>query len=239
LSSEFFFQNKIVRKYRKKLITKIREAPVLNIYEIRLLENYNAIIELFLKKHIKGSYLESRFADIFIMIRELTSNAIKANYKYFYFRIRNIEDIPEEAERLLSHKIIDFISENWNDAFFMMLQKEHNLRVRLLYKEVYNYKIFGVENTRPMSRTEKNRITDIIKRIGKQKNIEDFLRHYGEKGEGGGMGIYIIIAYLKKMGLSYRSLFYTFSPSTIAYLIFPNTNPKIGIQKLIPSYIIE
>ena len=134
---------------------------------------------------------------------------------------------------------IDFISENWNDAFFMMLQKEHNLRVRLLYKEVYNYKIFGVENTRPMSRTEKNRITDIIKRIGKQRNIEDFLRHYGEKGEGGGMGIYIIIAYLKKMGLSYRSLFYTFSPSTIAYLIFPNTNPKIGIQKLIPSYIIE
>ena len=229
----FCSDNKIIKKYRKKLIKEVKKSPILSLDDIRFLENYNEIIEIFLKKHIKGSYLEEKFPDIFIMMRELTSNAIKANYKYFYFYLKEIYEIDHSAELLLSRRIIDYISENWNDGFFIMLQKEYNLRVRLLYKEMYNYKIFGVENTRSMTNVEKNRVVNIIKKINRQKNIEDFLRAYGEKGEGGGMGLYIIMAYLRKMGLSYRSLIYFPSPCTTAYLIFPNANPKLNIKKFI------
>ena len=151
-------------------------------------------------------------------IKELTSNAKKANTKRVYFEEKKL-DINNEMQYKKGMEC--FKQDTLDDInHYLMLQKEKGLYIKVLLQKRNSKMKIEIKNNSPLTVYEYKRIHDKIARAGKYESVEDAFSQILDNSEGAGLGIIIMILMLRKIGLSEQNFqFYTENGETITRII--------------------
>ena len=132
-------------------------------------------------------------------VQELAGNAKKANTKRVYFIEKGL-DLSNPRDYKIG---MESFKENTlgNIAYYLKLQKENGLYIRLILQVKKNIISIEVRNNVAVTKTELIRIHYKLARSRQFKSMEDALSQVLDDSEGAGLGLVILVLMLKKMGL--------------------------------------
>jgi len=132
-------------------------------------------------------------------VHELAANAKKANTKRVYFADRNLDILnADDYKEGMKHFKGDTLS---NTDYFLRLQTEKELYIRLVLQIQKNIIYIEVRNNVVATRTELIRIHDRLARTRQYKTLDEALSQVFDDTEGAGLGLVILILMLRKVGL--------------------------------------
>jgi len=132
-------------------------------------------------------------------VHELVANAKKANVKRVFFSDRKL-DLFRSGDYEVGMKHFKEVTLN-NIAYYLRLQKEKNLYVKLVLQIRENIIYVEVRNNSIATRAELIRINDRLARTRQYKTLDEALSQVFDDTEGAGLGLVILILMLKKIGL--------------------------------------
>jgi putative nucleotidyltransferase with HDIG domain len=133
-------------------------------------------------------------------INELTTNAKKANTKRVYFVEKKLDiNNPIDYEIGMRTFKEETLS---NIAYYLQLQKDAGLYVKVLMQVKKTNIIIEVRNNSEMTKTEFKRVFDKLARSRQFTTLEEALTQVLDDSEGAGLGLVIMILMLKKVGLN-------------------------------------
>jgi len=140
-------------------------------------------------------------------LKELTTNAKKANTKRIYFTEKKLnlfkQSDYEEGMR-------NFKEDTLNDqAHYLRLQKEARLYVKVTLYASDSMIEIKVQNNSQMTRTEFKRMFDKVARAKQFTSLNDAMAQILDSSEGAGLGIVIMMLMLKKIGLGQDAFEFT------------------------------
>ena len=155
-------------------------------------------------------------------VHELTANAQKANIKRMYFSDLELDLLnPDDYKEGMLH--FRKITMN-NVEYYLRLQKDKELYVRLVLQVRKNIICVEVRNNVIATRTELIRIHDRLARTRQYKTLEEALSQVFDETEGAGLGLVILILMLKKIGLDEDCFDISVTDKeTVARIIIPLT----------------
>jgi signal transduction histidine kinase len=146
--------------------------------------------------------MESLADRLWYCIEELLVNAKKANTKRVYFLEKQL-DITKTCDYEKGMK--SFKADTFSDIDrYLRLQKEAKLYVKLILQEKREKIEIEVRNNVELMPNEYRRMHDKLARAS-QYDVEDTFRQTDET-EGAGLGLAIIVLFLKQIGLSEANL---------------------------------
>jgi len=132
-------------------------------------------------------------------LKELTTNAKKANTKRIYFAEKKLDLFKqldyEEGMKSFKEETLN------NQAHYLQLQKDARLYVRVTLYASESMIVIRVQNNSQMTRTEFKRMFDKVARARQFTTLNDAMSQILDSSEGAGLGIVIMILMLKKIGL--------------------------------------
>ena len=174
----------------------------------------NEVASCFLREHNQEYIIKY----VLYCIKELTSNAKKANTKRVYFEEKNLNINNELQYKKGMESFKQETLDNINH--YLMLQKEKGLYIKVLLQKRNKKMKIEIKNNVPLTVFEYKRIHDKIARAGKYESIEDAFSQILDNSEGAGLGIIIMILMLRKIGLSEQNFqFFTENGETITRII--------------------
>ena len=153
-------------------------------------------------------------------LNELVTNSKKANTKRIYFRERKL-DITNKDDYELGMK--DFKSETLNNIkYYLKLQKEAGLYVKLILQTRNNKIKIEVRNNSVLTVEEYKRMHDKLSRAQQYTTVDQALTQVLDDTEGAGLGLIIMILMLEKIGLTEENFqVLTEDGETITRIILP------------------
>jgi antitoxin component of MazEF toxin-antitoxin module len=146
--------------------------------------------------------MEELAARLWYCVEELLVNAKKANTKRVYFWEKQL-DIADAAA--YDKGMQSFRSDTFGDIDrYLQLQKEAKLYIKLILREKDDAIEIEVRNNVELLPNEYRRMHDKLARAS-QYNAEDTFNQTDE-AEGAGLGLAIIVLFLKQIGLSEANL---------------------------------
>ncbi len=132
-------------------------------------------------------------------LKELTTNAKKANTKRIYFIEKKLDLLkPADYEEGMKNFKEDTLG---NQAYYLQLQKEARLYVKVTLYASEDLIRIKVQNNSQMTKTEFKRMFDKVARAKQFVSLNDAMAQILDSSEGAGLGIVIMILMLKKIGL--------------------------------------
>ncbi len=192
------------------------EATIIKIIH-RYLERYDII-------YIKNT--------IITVAKELINNAIKANVKRLYFKLKNLDITKPEDYRngMDTFKTDTFHGDT--EEIFDKLNKS-KLVVRVSFKTTENHIHINIINNIPILDSELSKTNSRIKKAYKYNDIAEAFEDVLDDSEGAGLGLIMALMLLKNSGLSSESFrIYRKNDLTIATLAIPQrmTQPESRIK---------
>ena len=140
-------------------------------------------------------------------LKELTTNAKKANTKRIYFAEKKLDLFkPSDYEKGMK----EFKEETLNNqAHYLQLQKDARLYVRVTLHASDSVIKIKVQNNSQMTKTEFKRMFDKVARAKQFTSLNDAMSQILDSSEGAGLGIVIMILMLKKIGLGIDAFDFT------------------------------
>lgn len=185
------------------LESKIREAartsvPV-SIKSFTLSKETEAKIDDVLKLFLEELGQGVLFDRISYCVKELTTNAKKANTKRIYFEEKNL-DITNSDDYKIG--VATFMSDTVpNIEHYLALQQEAGLHILVEFQIVNGALVILVKNNSEISEMEQLRIYDRIARSRGFDSVEEILSSVMDDTEGAGLGLVILTVMLRKLGL--------------------------------------
>jgi len=140
-------------------------------------------------------------------LKELTTNAKKANTKRIYFTEKKL-DLFKQSDYEEGMK--NFKEDTLNDqAHYLQLQKEARLYVKVTLFASDSKIEIKVQNNSQMTRTEFKRMFDKVARAKQFTSLNDAMAQILDSSEGAGLGIVIMMLMLKKIGLGQDAFEFT------------------------------
>lgn len=133
-------------------------------------------------------------------LNELVVNAKKANTKRIYFKEKNLNifDLNDYNKGMKTFKN-DTLN---NINYYLKLQKDAGLYVRLILQVKNNNIIIEVRNNSQITPFEKERIQQKLEQAQQYESIQDALTTVLDDSEGAGLGLVILILMLEKIGMT-------------------------------------
>jgi len=209
----------------EKIVKAIRlEIPlVMTTYTLpRKVERYiEKVVTLFLE-YIRQSSLRD---NIIYCVQELVVNAKKANTKRVYFMDKGLDlNRPDDYHVGME----TFRDETLNNIqYYLELQKEHGLYVKLILHLKENTITIEVRNNSLITAEELERIRKRLAKARVYKDIEEALVNILDDTEGAGLGLVILVLMMKKLGLSENCFSISRTESeTVAKIVIPKDIKK-------------
>lgn len=182
-------------------------------------ENFFKIVENTIYKILNLKNQIHLANQIAFVIKELISNANKANLKRIYFKLKKI-NINNKLEYDIGVKCFTHHIINKGYQYIEKHAKEEKVFIKVLFKKNTSKKLsIYVINNANITIQEKNRIKEKVKLFKKlkKKSPKDF--NIIDETEGAGMGIFLSLRILKKIGINSSSFkIYNKNNTTIASL---------------------
>ena len=153
-------------------------------------------------------------------VKELTTNAKKANTKRVFFNEKglNITDPNDYKKGMEAFKEATLS----NIEFYLQKQKQKGLYIRLNLQIRDNTIFIEVRNNSTITRAELIRIHDRLARSHQYNSLDEAFSQVLDDSEGAGLGLIILVLMLKKMGLNEECLdIHSTEKETIAKIMVP------------------
>lgn len=155
-------------------------------------------------REISSAYGRSDIAPALeIILKELVTNAAKANFKKIFFAENGLLlENPEHYEE----GILRFRELFSQEMFAQYGIKARNARLEVLIVFDYNADrfLFEIQNNVPMSSAEERRVREKLKLAMSCGNAGEFIMEHVDETEGAGLGLMLCIAALRSISVNPR-----------------------------------
>ncbi|OHD64269.1 MAG: hypothetical protein A2176_01320 [Spirochaetes bacterium RBG_13_51_14] len=186
--------------------------------------------------HYDLNYIKNQIINI---VKELVNNAIKANLKRIYFKLKNLDINKTEDYRLGMETFKDEAYQEDSAHIFENLEKS-NLVVRIAFKTADEYLYINVINNVPILQTELSKINARIKKAYKYRDISEAFEEVLDESEGAGLGLIMALMIFKNIGMPPEAFrIYRKNDLTIAAIAIPQTMDKIRSRIQVAEEILR
>ena len=199
-----------------------------------LLMLINSILTRELAKHD----LEYLIYSVITIIRELIVNSLKANAKRIFFQINDIDindhvKYKEGVERFKEEVVGDF--ETIKDD---ILNNEHNINLNI--EQESDCIRFTIKNSVPIIPEELIRINMRLALAAQKSTFNDIYEEIEDETEGAGLGLALIVMFLKSMGIDPSSFTIKSDGNvTVASFLIPYLLKPMEILTTVKKQILE
>ena len=188
----------------------------------RKFEHYIEQVVTIYMDHIKQGSLCN---NVIYCIKELVVNAKKANTKRVYFIDRGL-DLNNNND--YNQGMSTFKDDTLNNLdYYLDLQRQKGLYVKLLLHLQDNTIIIEVRNNSTITSSELNRIQKRLNQAREYRNMEEAIFQLMDESEGAGLGLVILVSMLKGLGLESDAFkILKTEKETVARIIIPKNIKK-------------
>ena len=201
--------------YQNEIITAVRNESDIVFVSYSALEKTEEKIKFALAKILEKHNRIDIFTPIFSCIKELISNATKANAKKILMEEGVIKDSDDTEE--VVRKIRSILNEK-SLLEYGIKAKQHKMSTRI-YLKVYKKHLFiEVINNIPLNKKDMAKVNDRIKKSSKYDNIaEYFMDNPDPEAEGMGLGLSMVVVLLKNINITHRNFVLTTDGTSKTY----------------------
>ncbi len=182
--------------YKESIKNNERFYLQFNFFSPEVEEIFMKVIHRLLEKH-DILYLKEMLITV---IREVITNAVKANTKRLYFKMSNLDIKKKEDYRKGMESFKNDVYATESDIFNKL--KEVNLSVRVMFDHnPESLKIHVINNT-PILEEEQRKIESRIKKAYSYNDISEAFEDVMDDSEGAGLGLIMALMLLKNAGFS-------------------------------------
>jgi len=176
---------------------------------------------------------------IITIVKELSNNAIKANIKRLYFKLKNLEISSSTDYRKGMETFKEEVFEGDNADIFEKLEKSQ-LVVRVSFKTTDEHIHISVINNIPILDSELSKINARIKKAYKYKDISEAFDDVLDDSEGAGLCLIMAMMLYKNSGLPADSFkIYKKGELTIATISIPQNISERDIHEKLTDSILK
>ncbi|MBN2042052.1 MAG: HDOD domain-containing protein [Spirochaetes bacterium] len=157
------------------------------------------IIHRFLENH-DILYLKEMLLTV---IREIITNAVKANTKRLYFKLKKLDISKKEEYRQGMESFKNDVYGSDNTIFEKL--KEVNLLVRIIFEYIHDSIQITIINNTPILEEEQKKIESRINKAYTYNDISEAFEDVMDDSEGAGLGLIMAIMLMKNAGFSKES----------------------------------
>ncbi len=192
------------------------------------------ILELYLAEFGQEKLLEP----LSYCVKELISNAQKANAKRIYFEEHGLQISSREDYELGMQSFISEMSANL--AHFIQQLRERHLAIDVVFHATGDSFTISVSNSTALTPVEQKRINDRIVRARAFHSFFEALEASFDSTEGAGLGIMILIQFLKRIGLGEDALsIRTEGGKTVASIAIPIPDVHLEQIRVLTDVIVR
>ncbi|HQO39292.1 MAG TPA: hypothetical protein PK986_02380 [Spirochaetota bacterium] len=201
--------------YQNEIITAVRNESDIVFVSYSALEKTEEKIKFALAKILEKHNRIDLFTPIFSCIKELISNATKANAKKILMEEGVIKN-PDDSEEVV-RKVRSILNEK-SLLEYGIKAKQHKMSTRI-YLKVYKKHLFiEVINNIPLNKRDMAKVNDRIKKSSRYDNIaEYFMDNPDPEAEGMGLGLSMVVVLLKNINITHRNFVLTTDGTTKTY----------------------
>jgi HD-like signal output (HDOD) protein len=192
------------------------------------------ILEMYLAELGQEKLLEP----LSFCLKELISNAQKANAKRIYFQERGLEiSRPTDYERGMR----DFLRElSVNLDHFLEQLRKRNLTIDVALHATAEALTVSVRNDAELAPTERRRIEEKITRSRAFHSFFEALETSVDSTEGAGLGLMMLLQFLKRIGLGENALsIRTGRGGTLSSIMIPISNVHLEQIRLLTDVLVR
>ena len=185
---------------RKQIYEKITKGEPVKLSFKYVTDDLLMFINSILTRELAKHDLQYLIYSIITILRELIVNSLKANAKRIFFENHNLDinnpsDYKTGVERFKEEIIGDF--DSIKDE---ILSNSHNINFNI--SEESDSLLFTIKNSVPIIPEELIRINSRIDIAVQLANFSDIYDKIEDETEGAGLGIALIVMFLKSMGIA-------------------------------------
>lgn len=205
----------LTNSYQNEIITAVRNESDIVFISYSALEKTEEKIKFALAKILEKHNRFDIFTPIFSCVKELISNATKANAKKILFEEGIIKETDNTAQ--VVQKVRSILNEK-SLLEYGIKAKKHGMSTRI-YLKVYKKHLFiEVINNIPLNKKEMDKINDRIKKSCRYDNIaEFFMENQDPEAEGMGLGISMVVVLLKNINITHKNFVITTDGTSKTY----------------------
>lgn len=181
----------------------VRNATPFSFRLTTLPHESHAVVDRILEIYLQELGQEKLLEPLSYCLKELIINAQKANTKRVYFTEKGL-DITREDEYEKGMKGFRAETVARIDEYLAKLQ-EHRLFIQVRFQNTAGQFLIAVRNNVGMTAREQYRIYDRIVRARAYNSFTEALANAVDPTEGAGLGILILMQFLKRIGLGENS----------------------------------
>jgi HD-like signal output (HDOD) protein len=188
----------------------------------RIDSNIESMIRKILRRYMQKHDTLYLNGVVIIIIKELVNNAVKANLKRLYFKLKSLDISKENEYQLGMQHFKKEVYESNSDNFFSLIEKS-KLVVRVSFKIINNHLRIHVINNIPIHDNELKKIELRIQKAYEYDDISDAFSDVLDESEGAGLGLVLAILLFKNIGLDKKAFRINKKDKlTVATLLVPN-----------------
>ncbi len=196
-------ENLINKEHQDEIVTAVKNESDMVFITYSVLERTEEKIKFALAKILEKHNRFDLFTPVYSCIKELISNATKANAKKILNLEGEISDSDESSE--IIRKVRSILNEK-SLLEYGIKAKKHGLSTRVYLKVYKKHLAIEVINNLPLTKKEMDRINDRIRKSSKYDNIAAFfIENPDPEAEGMGLGLSMIVVLLKNINITHKN----------------------------------
>ena len=228
----------MVTEQRKQIYDKINNGEPVKLSFKYVTDDLLMFINSILTRELAKHDLQYIIYSVITILRELIVNSLKANAKRIFFQINNLDinnpaQYKEGVERFKEDVVGDF--DSIKDE---ILISEHSINLNIT--EEHDSLTFTIKNSVPIIPEELERINKRINLAIAQTCFNDIYDKIEDETEGAGLGIALIVMFLKSMGIDPSSFSIKSDNSvTVASFQIPYMLKPAEVLSTVKNQILE
>ena len=214
-------ENLISEQHQNEIITAVKNENDMVFITYSVLERTEENIKFALAKILEKHNRFDLFTPVYSCIKELISNATKANAKRILVIEGDIQDLNNSAD--IVKKVRSILNEK-SLLEYGLKTKKYGLSTRIYFKVYKKHLSIEVINNMPLTKKEMDKINDRIKKSSKYDNIAAFfMENPDPEAEGMGLGLSMVVVLLKNINITHKNFAVTTNgiDKTYAKLLIP------------------
>jgi hypothetical protein len=210
--------------YDPKIKAALKNSRRLNIFTTHYHERAQEYIDELLELYLTELGMQDLSIQLNYCLRELITNAKKANTKRVYFKEKGL-DITNSTEYIIGMK--NFSAETiQNIDKLLKIQKAEGYYIKVQLLKTSEHFIAVIRNNSVLTPVEEIRVKEKINIAKSFTNLSDAVSVISDPTEGSGLGLAIIVILMKNMGIDCSHLkIFSQNNETIASIKVPLPKP--------------
>ena len=214
-------ETQIKVQHRNEILTAVKNGNDIVFVVYSLMDKTEKNIRLALAEILGKYHHLDLFTPVYSCLKELITNAMKANVKKILIEegeIKNPEDRIESTTKIRS------ILHKKKLMEYGLKTRQHGLSTRISFRIFKKNLFIEVINNTPLTEVEINRINSKIQRSSEYDNIATFfIENPDPEAEGMGLGLSMIVVILKNIHIALNNFSVTTdgSNNTCAKMLIP------------------